>query len=255
MALAGFVLDPNRAFQAWWALLPVTGAALLLSAPAAWGCRVLLASPPVVWIGLISYPFYFWPWPLLVFFAIIKFEPLTLLERELVLCLSVLLAWLTYRLVETPIRFSRPSSLRIAGLCSAMVLIAVAGGLVVRGRGFDFQLPPEIREMADVRTDSSKWRFHQCLLDLSHEISFADACVDRDRRPLILVWGDSTPGALLPGLRKAQETRAFGIAQFTSSSCVPVLNTDMADAPTCDAINDRGLSLVRGLKAESGLLH
>ncbi|HEX9470732.1 MAG TPA: acyltransferase family protein, partial [Bradyrhizobium sp.] len=207
IAIAALVLDTNRAFPGWWALLPVTGAALLLSAPAAWGCRVLLASPPVVWIGLISYPFYLWHWPLLVFFAIIKFEPLTLLERELVLCLSVLLAWLTYRLVETPIRFSRPSSLRIAGLCSAMVLIAVAGGLVVRGRGFDFRLPPEIREMADVRTDSSKWRFHQCLLDLSHEMSFADACVDRDRRPLILVWGDSTAGALLPGLRKAQETR------------------------------------------------
>src|SRR5258708_31518971 len=127
-------------------------------------------------MGWISYPFYLWHWPLLVFFAIIKFEPLTLLERELVLILSVLLAWLTYRLVETPIRFSRPSSLRIAGPCSAMVLIAVAGGLVVLGRGLDFRLPPEIREMADLRTDSSKWRFHPCLPDLRPEISFSHPC-------------------------------------------------------------------------------
>jgi peptidoglycan/LPS O-acetylase OafA/YrhL len=255
IAIAATVLDTHRAFPGWWALLPVAGTVLLLSAPAAWGCRRLLASQPLVWIGLISYPLYLWHWPLLVFFAIIKFNPPTLLERELILCLSVLLAWLTYRLVEFPIRFSRPGPLKIAGLCSAMVLIAVAGGIVVRGRGFDFRLPPEIREMADVRTDSSKWRFHQCLLDLSHEMSFADACVDRDRRPLVLVWGDSTAGALLPGLRKAQQTRAFGIAQFTSSSCVPALNTDMADAPNCRAINDKVLSLARELRPDIVLLH
>ena len=52
------------------------------------------------------------------------------------------------------------------------------------------------------------------------------SCVERDRRPLVLIWGDSTAGALLPGLRKAQETRDFGIAQLTSSSCIPALNAD-----------------------------
>ena len=77
--------------------------------------------------------------------------------------------------------------------------------------------------MASVTTESRNWRFHQCLLDLSRETSFADNCVDRDRRPLVLVWGDFTAAALLPGLRKAQESRNFGIAQFTSSSCIPAL--------------------------------
>ncbi len=255
IAVAAGVLDTNRAFPGWWAVLPVAGAALLLSAPAAWFCRYLLASPPLVWIGLISYPLYLWHWPLLVFFAIIKFGSLTLLERELTLGLSVLLAWLTYRFVESPFRFGRPSPLKIAGLCTGMVLISVAGGIVVEGRGFGFRLPPEIREMADVRTDSSKWRLHECLLDLDREMSFAESCVDRDRRPLIFVWGDSTAGALLPGLRKAQETRNFGIAQFTSSSCVAALNTDVAGTPNCRAINDKILSLAQQIRPDIVLLH
>src|SRR5258707_431072 len=133
---AGF-LDTHSAFPGWWAVLPVAGAALLLSAPAAWGARNVLASPLLVWIGLISYPLYLWHWPLLVFFGIIKFGPLTLLERELVVGLSFALAWLTYRFVEIPFRFGRPSRLRIAGLCSGMALVALAGGVIVEGRGFD----------------------------------------------------------------------------------------------------------------------
>jgi peptidoglycan/LPS O-acetylase OafA/YrhL len=255
IAIAAGVLDSKSAFPGWWAILPVAGAALLLSAPAAWGCRHLLSSPAMVRIGLISYPLYLWHWPLLVFFAIIKFAPLTLLERVLIVGLSFALAWLTYRFVEIPFRFGRPSRLRIAGLCSGMALVALAGGVIVQGRGFDFRLPPEIREMTDVRTDSSKWRFHQCLLDLSHEMSFADSCVDPNRRPLILIWGDSTAGALLPGLRKAQETRDFGIAQFTSSSCIPALNTDVAGVPNCRAINDKVLALARQIKPDIVLLH
>jgi peptidoglycan/LPS O-acetylase OafA/YrhL len=254
IAAAAGVLNSHRAFPGWWAILPVAGAALLLSAPAAWACRVVLASRPMVWIGLISYPLYLWHWPLLVFFAIVKFAPLTLLERELVLGLSFALAWATYRFVESPLRFGRPNPRKIAGLSAAMVVIAAAGGAVVAGRGFDFRLPVEIRAMADVPTETAQWRFHECLLDLSHEMSFAETCVDRDRRPLILVWGDSTAGALLPGLRKAQQVRNFGIAQFTSTSCIPALNTDVAGEPNCRAINDKVLSLAHRLQPDIVLL-
>ena len=57
---AAAVLDTKSAFPGWWAVLPVAGAALLLSSPGAWWCRTLLASRPLVWIGLISYPLYLW---------------------------------------------------------------------------------------------------------------------------------------------------------------------------------------------------
>jgi peptidoglycan/LPS O-acetylase OafA/YrhL len=255
IAVAAVVLTTRSAFPGWWALLPVAGGTLLLSAPAAWGCRHLLASRPMVWIGLISYPLYLWHWPLLVFFAIIKFEPLNLLERESIALLSALLAWLTYWLVESPLRFGRPSALKIAGLCAGMVLIAAAGGVIVEGHGFESRLPAEIRAMADVPEQSSQWRIHECLLDLSHEMTFADSCVDRDRRPLVLVWGDSTAGALMPGLRKAQQVRDFGIAQFTANSCIPALDTDEPGSPNCRAINDRILARVREIRPDIVLLH
>jgi peptidoglycan/LPS O-acetylase OafA/YrhL len=248
------LLNVHRAFPGWWALLPVLGSALLLSAPAAWGNRVILGSRPAVWIGLISYPLYLWHWPLLVLVAAVKFGALSDFERESILLLSTLLAWGTYWFIERPFRFGKPVPLKAASLATAMAVVAIAGIIVVEGKGFAFRLPPEIRAMADVPEQTAQWRIHECLLDLNQETKFADICVDQ-RRPLLLVWGDSTAGALMPGLRRVQQSHDFGIAQLTASSCVPIINVDIAGVPNCRANNERVLALVRQIKPDIVLLH
>ncbi len=255
MAAAAGLLDGHSAFPGWWVILPVAGTALLVSAPEAWLCRAVFASPPLVWIGLISYPLYLWHWPLLVFGATIKFQPLTLSERELILLLSTLLAWVTYAFIEKPIRFGSPSPRKLTALCAGMVLIGIAGGVVALGRGFDFRLPAEIRAVAGEPMLSPDMRLHECLLDLASETSFAADCAERGRRPLVMLWGDSTAGALMHGLRKAQQTRNFAIEQFTAGSCIPALNADIPGNPNCRANNDRVLGLARELRPDIVLLH
>jgi peptidoglycan/LPS O-acetylase OafA/YrhL len=255
IVIAAAVLNVHRGFPGWWALLPIAGSALLLSAPASWINRTVLSWPPMVWIGLISYPLYLWHWPLLVLLAIIKFESLTLIDRELALLASALLAWGTYVLIEKPLRFGGRRELKAAGLAAAMSAVALAGVIVYAGHGFDFRLPREIRAMADVPEQNAQWRANRCLIDLSQQTSFADECVEHKRRPLLLLWGDSTAGALMPGLLKAQETRHFGLAQLNASSCVPILNIDIAVTPGCRANNDRVLAMAIKLKPDVILLH
>lgn len=60
MIVAGLVLiDATRVFPGLWVLLPVGGTFLLLVAgPRAMVNRAMLSLPPIVWIGLISYPLY-----------------------------------------------------------------------------------------------------------------------------------------------------------------------------------------------------
>jgi peptidoglycan/LPS O-acetylase OafA/YrhL len=255
IAAALALLNVHRAFPGWWAVLPVVAGALLLSAPMSWINRTWLSWQPMVWIGLISYPLYLWHWPLLVMFLTINFDPLTLIDRELILLSSALLAWGTYRFVERPFRFGRPIALKAATLAGAMVIVALAGVIVLRHDGFEFRLPAEIRAMAQVSTQAGQWRVHRCMLDLSRETTFGEECVERGRRPLLLLWGDSTGGSLMPGLRNAQRTRDFAIAQFTSSSCAAALNADIPGVPGCRAINDKVLQLARELQPDIVLLH
>ena len=175
IAVAAVILDSHRAFPGWWAVLPVAGSALLLSAPAAWVNRVVLASPPLVWIGLISYPLYLWHWPLLVFGGIIKFGPLTLPERELILLASALLAWATYRFVEIPFRFGLPSRRKMYSLGAGMAMIAVAGGMRRSGQAAwisGCRGDPRHGQCADAEMRSGG--LTECLLDLSRETSFAE---------------------------------------------------------------------------------
>jgi hypothetical protein len=188
-------------------------------------------------------------------FTVIRFERMTSIQTELTLLLSALLAWGTYQFIEKPFRFGRPIPFKAASLAGAMAVVAIAGVIVVRNGGFDSRLPPEIQALAKVTTEAGQWRVHRCMLDLSHETTFAEECVERGRRPLLLLWGDSTGGSLMPGLRKAQATHDFAIAQFTSSSCAPALNADIAITPNCRMINDKVMALARELQPDIVLLH
>ncbi|SEN33902.1 acyltransferase family protein [Bradyrhizobium sp. OK095] len=251
IAFAAGTFDSTVAFPGWRAALPAAGSVLLLSAPGAWGNRFILASRPMVRIGLISYPYYLWHWPLLVFFAMVKSSRLTDIERGLTICLSMLLAWATYRLVEIPIRRGNSPALKARTLAACMAVVAAAGVVVIRWNGFDARLPPEVRAIAFVATDATGWRINECLLDLGRKTEYAEACVERKNHPIILLWGDSTAGALLPGLRSAQETRGFGIAQFTANSCIPAL-----DGPSpCRDNNARVLEIAAKLAPDIVLLH
>jgi peptidoglycan/LPS O-acetylase OafA/YrhL len=72
---------------------------LIAAGPQAWCNRYVLAQPR--WCGrLISYPLYLWHWPLLSFAHILHSAQPAWQVRGVAVLLAVLLAWLTYRLLE-----------------------------------------------------------------------------------------------------------------------------------------------------------
>jgi peptidoglycan/LPS O-acetylase OafA/YrhL len=213
-----FLFDKNTTFPGWAAALPVIGTASILLAEGSVLNRVMLTSPAAVGIGLISYPLYLWHWPLLVFFELHKFiRPPTDIERALIVCLSVLLAWLTFTTIERPIR-SRSKFVAKPLLGAMTAVIAVS---LLPAFGYVPPLPEAIARLITLPNNGAGWR-RECVLSDSDILEFPPSCVDR-KRPLIAIWGDSTAAALIPGFQKLQETSELGIAQFTVSSCPPLL--------------------------------
>jgi peptidoglycan/LPS O-acetylase OafA/YrhL len=127
---AGVALfDNNQLFPGWRALFPTLGAALLISAgPATKINRLILANPPMIFIGLVSYPLYLWHWPILSFATIYCGGALGIQERLILLVLAIGCAVATFYLIERPIRFGalprRKMAVVLAVLCSALCLEA-----------------------------------------------------------------------------------------------------------------------------------
>ena len=109
IVLACFTITESDPFPGWLALLPVlgTGAVLVAGAEAtdrpaavqrALGCR------PLRFVGDASYSLYLWHWPVLVIAQQRAGRDLRLGETLLVLAVSVGVALLSHRFVETPFR-------------------------------------------------------------------------------------------------------------------------------------------------------
>ncbi|WP_029448746.1 acyltransferase family protein [Candidatus Odyssella thessalonicensis] len=98
-------LNQSSLFPGWWALLPTAGAFLLIFAgQQAWFNTTVLSNKLMRGIGLISYPLYLWHWPILSFCHIIKGESLPYQLTCQALGLSFVLAYLTYKFIESPTR-------------------------------------------------------------------------------------------------------------------------------------------------------
>jgi peptidoglycan/LPS O-acetylase OafA/YrhL len=129
-------LSGNVPFPGWFALGPCLGAALIISAgPQNWFNRHVLASSPMVYLGLISYPLYLWHWPLLSLAQSVDTRrSYSVALTAAAIAAAFVLAAVTYRFVERPVR-SAPRRVRVAGLlCVLMIGCASLGYLAYTKR-------------------------------------------------------------------------------------------------------------------------
>lgn len=226
--LAAMLLKAGSAFPGGWVLLPTVGAALLISAgPQAWLNRKVLSVRSIVAIGLISYPLYLWHWPLLVFARLLQSGEPSAQIRGLMVAVSVLLAYLTYRLVERPIRSSAKNR-RLALIVSAPLAAMLVLGLIIhRQGGFASRYPGEIQGLANFKYDPSvAYRSRSCFLLSTQSAADFKSCTDDPAVPRsapVLLWGDSYAAALYPGFRHVLANRAR-LIQLDAVGCAPALH-------------------------------
>jgi peptidoglycan/LPS O-acetylase OafA/YrhL len=128
-----FRIDATTSFPGYWALPPCLGTMAVLHAgldTRTISAR-LLGAPPLRWIGLISYSLYLWHWPLIALYAA-RHEGMTSSVRIIILLITLLLAVLSYRYVESPFR-RKPyrrgtrATLLLAGSGMAVVALLALG--------------------------------------------------------------------------------------------------------------------------------
>ncbi|MDE9366671.1 acyltransferase family protein [Luteipulveratus sp. YIM 133132] len=139
------VIDTSTAWPGYAALVPTLGAAAVIAGGCGgsgglggrgglggFGAGVVLALPPMQRVGAMSYSLYLWHWPVLLV-AADQWGPLRWWQGLLAVAASVVPAWLTYTLLEDPVRrwslLSRVprAALAVGAACTAVSLAAGLG--------------------------------------------------------------------------------------------------------------------------------
>ncbi|HZX25590.1 MAG TPA: acyltransferase family protein [Telluria sp.] len=211
LALAVLLVQREKAFPGFWALLPVLGALLLIGAgPQAVVNRWILASRPMVAVGLVSYPLYLWHWPLLSYAHIIESGVPALKIRAAAVAAALVLAALTYWLIEKPLRSTRRGGLKVALLAAVVAALGAVGGAVYFAQGLpgrasvvengllqkDLVL---VEDVANAAACKARYGFaslyEYCLLD------------DVKRDPTVVLIGDSHAYHLVAGQTRYWRSR------------------------------------------------
>jgi peptidoglycan/LPS O-acetylase OafA/YrhL len=238
---AALTLDETGKFPGWWALLPVMGTYLMIaSGPHAWINNKLLANRGLVAIGLISYPLYLWHWPLLSFIRIVNGKAPSATVAALAILLSFALAWLTYLLVEKPLRFGKSAPAKAVALLVVMVAVGLVGYFTYAKGGFPFRNPGSEDLVAAAQ---------------DYEPS-AGLTLGNPNAPETILVGDSTMSQYVPRVRKLIEQSAIDLNRNriifdVLGGCPPIPDIARDQNPACAPFIDRVLPTLDGEKVKT----
>lgn len=222
-----FRIDTDLDFPSYVAAGPVAATTLLIAIGLAHRDLVvirLLASTPMVAVGLVSYSWYLWHWPVMAFARIYNFERLPLSWGVAAAGASLLLAIATYFALERPIRRWRQRTdagrgWRPVGAGAAVAALVAAIGLYVAvpyTGALQSRLPAWTFFEREYPTDA-------CALNT---VPDARACLDlAGGKPIGLLIGDSHGRAIWRTLQAQAEANGFHLATLIGSGCVGFFET------------------------------
>ena len=219
--LAAVTFSSSTPYPGSAVALPVLGAALVIAGGVAaprHGAEFVLRLRPCQWVGLISYSLYLWHWPVLTIAAEHSasgtLSVWDALGWELV---SAVLAVLTYRLLENPIRHNRYllsrrwASLALGGCLIASSFTLATVELHRHGTG-----TIAVPGLAGLTTDAS------CPTPTQQEVRSLEGVGPRASHRIvarILIVGDSTACTMVPGLEAVAAPAGVAIEDGTVIGC------------------------------------
>ena len=260
---SGMCFTEQTAYPGMAALAPCLGAAAVLlgNAPGKSLCCRWYQSRPLVFLGQISYSLYLWHWPIISFVRYRTSDHIPMWVDIVVVLLSILLAYISWKLIENPFRRGtllrrRAVALGFGGVATGVVFACAT--VIVLSNGFSFRFPARILEYAASQNDKAFYRG----LTLEEVKNGASVPLGPSRdtgHVELVVWGDSHAMCAVPPARSLCEEYGIPGAAFTRPATPPVLNYVSPTAPGSlarDAVayNAEVLKMIARKKAKRVLL-
>lgn len=216
-----FLYTEKTPFPGTAALAPVLGTAIAIASISSWSPILNFFSNLRVtqWLGEISYPLYLWHWPLLVIPMVYFGRGLHIYERALAILATVLLADLTHRWIEQPLRHKKlaPRTVVIGALVAS--LVATSTGVAISATAqSEIELPSGQRYSLAEMMVKPKVYLDDCHVNNGETVS-GDCTYGPASKRSIVLFGDSHAAQWMPALEKMAYRHNFTLISLTKSAC------------------------------------
>ncbi len=254
--IASWVYTEATPFPGLAAIPPCLGAALIIwgNTPSREGgattfCSRVLASKPMLGIGLISYSLYLWHWPLYAFGRYLGVDQLGL--RVALVPLSFLLAILCWKYVEQPVRekriFGSRRSLFTFFFCSTAFFV-LAGLSLIYWNGVPQRLKGSLafndqiisREEARLRAFNEAkdgLGLTERVEELAKKHTYPEIGL-RGAPPTVFVWGDSQGMVIAPLMDALLKEANLGGQVAAFGGIPPLLRIDGMSRPGSQVVSE-----------------
>jgi peptidoglycan/LPS O-acetylase OafA/YrhL len=227
------------------ALIPTVGAALVIFAGPTTRIRSILDNRALVPIGEISYSLYLVHWPLIVLYRYWTLSDFGHVERLWLLLATIVFGIALHFLIERP--FRHPSVLitlprTVPFLATLAILIATTTGVSYSAwssLGWKWRYSKEALALIEGPGFQLPHPLNGCFMNHTMQRSdIAESCYapSKDNRPHILVVGDSTANALVPGLQAVLKDQ-YDVKIWGSASCASLYEIKIYPDGTCELNN------------------
>ncbi len=242
------------AFPGWIAVIPVIGAtAVLVAGHSARPVRVLHVTP-LQYLGRLSYSWYLWHWPFLVFAAAL-FPGVSILRNVLAVLAALAVAAAAHRLIENPIRFhprlvARPwATLAMGAALMTCAVAAAEGALIFASR---LTHDPELSRIAAASVDVASMPREQCMTFATSAEVKTCAFGDTSSRVDVVLLGDSHATQWFNAMERVALDHHWRLTPILKSGCsaadatLPPRQAEFTDS--CNRWRRSALSTIVGLR-------
>jgi peptidoglycan/LPS O-acetylase OafA/YrhL len=236
MALIGYAtltFNHQTVFPGVSALFPVMGTALLIlgGSTASNFVSVALSNSVFLKVGMLSYGWYLWHWPLLVILKLSQLgaEP-SQTSKILVLLMALFLAELSLRFIETPVRVGpflkkwKPGKILMLGLVLNLMIGAI---------GFRFQTIEDsvlslsidrsvIQSVRERSAFESQCNTKDTVGSVNCSVDYSGGHSNRE----VVIWGDSHSCSQFTLVDQLAQSRKISVTFYCQGQTPPLLNSD-----------------------------
>ena len=249
----GWFYDDLTPFPGAYAAIPCLGTFMLIyfNSDELTSVGSILALKPLVFIGLLSYSWYLWHWPIMAFARYWFGLELDLTTAIASIVISFLISIASWKYVETPFRkgfaAAKTSSLVIGAVVSSLLVIGLCY-FTMANHGFVGRYPENVLKLAQPIPSPKRYGSNVKELE-NREMKYLGQSSSADQKPDFLVWGDSHAMALGGALDEyCAESGLFGVLVGRRGTA-PLLGVYRPNDPNDPALarkwNDEVLTYIR----------